>query len=171
MLQASVNNPAPSTIIKALPYIDVLALQQLLPKPEMAFAVQLHTSRNGFNALLYQAHMPSIISLHCSCCMGHWIARHIIIHCRNSPAARHAHRDNQGCLPVYRQLVTTLTNLKEVTQCVLIRRMLGQYQRATGLLYPPEPPVEGAGASLRAESCSFYCFLLFAGLCFVLLFY
>ncbi len=31
--------------------------------------------------------------------------------------------------------------------------------------------VEGAGASLRAESCSFYCFLLFAGLCFVLLFY
>jgi hypothetical protein len=30
---------------------------------------------------------------------------------------------------------------------------------------------EGAAASLRAESCSFYCFLLFAGLSFVLVFY
>jgi hypothetical protein len=54
-------------------------------------------------------------------------------------AARHALSDNQGHLPVYKQLVTTPIGLKKVTRFVIERGMLGQYQRARGLLYPPGP--------------------------------
>jgi hypothetical protein len=76
----------------------------------------------------------------CSCGFGHKTAKHIIIHSRNYSAARHALRDNQGHPPDYKQLVTTPTGLKKVTRCVIVRGMLGQYQRARGLLYPPGPP-------------------------------
>ncbi len=47
---------------------------------------------------------------------------------------------NQGRLPDYKQLVTTPTGLKKVTRWVTDRGMLGQYQRARGLFYPPGPP-------------------------------
>jgi hypothetical protein len=41
---------------------------------------------------------------------------------------------------IAQQLVTTPTGLKKVTRWVIERGMLGQYQRARGLLYPPGPP-------------------------------
>ena len=140
MWQASAKSPAPSTSIEAPPSTDVLALHQLLRKPETALAVQLRTGKNGFNAFLYQARVPSILSPLCSCGLGYQTAKHIIIHCRTFLAARHALRDNQGRLPDYKQLVTTPTGLKKVTRWVIERGMLGQYQRARGLLYPPGPP-------------------------------
>jgi hypothetical protein len=84
--------------------------------------------------------MPSVLSTLCSCGFGHQTTKHIIIYCRNFSAARHALRDNQGRLPDYKQLVTTSTGLKKVTRWVIEKGMLGQYQRARGLLYPPGPP-------------------------------
>jgi hypothetical protein len=106
----------------------------------MALAVPIQTRKNSFNTFLYQARVPFFLSLLCSCGFGHQTAKHIIIHCRNFSAARHALRDDQGCLPDYKQLLTTLTGLKKVTRWVIERRMLGQYQRARGLSYPPGPP-------------------------------
>ncbi len=94
MWQASAKSPAPSTSIEAPPSTDVLALHQLLRKPETALAVQLRTGKNGFNAFLYQARVPTVLSPLCSCGFGHQTAKHIIIHCRNVLAARHALRDN-----------------------------------------------------------------------------
>ncbi len=140
MWQASAKSHAPSTSIEAPPSTDVLALHQLLRKPETALAVQLRAGKNGFNAFLYQAHVPFVLSPLRSCGLGHRTAKHIIIHCCNFSAARHALRDNQGHLPDYKQLVTTLTGLKKVTRWVIERGMLGQYKRAKGLLYPPGPP-------------------------------
>ncbi len=58
MWQASAKSPAPSTSIEAPPSTDVLALHQLLRKPQTALAVQLRTGKNGFNAFLYQARVP-----------------------------------------------------------------------------------------------------------------
>jgi hypothetical protein len=140
MWQASAKSPAPSTSIDAPPSTDVLALDQLLQKLETALAVQLQTGKNGFNAFLYQARVPSVISPLCSCGLSPQTAKHIIIYCRNFSAARPALRDDQGNLPDYKQLVTTPTGLKKVTRWVIERGMLGQYQRARGLLYLPGPP-------------------------------
>jgi tubulin alpha len=117
-----------------------LALHQHLQKLESSLTVQLRTRKNGFNTFLYQARVPTVPSPLCSCGRGSQTVKHIIIHCRNFSAARHALRDNQGRLPDYKQLVTTLTGLKKVTRWVIERGMLGQYQRARGLLYPPGPP-------------------------------
>jgi hypothetical protein len=139
MWQASAYSPASSTSIEAPPSTDVLALHRHLQKPETALAVQLQMGKNGFNTFLYQARVPSVLSPLCSCGFGHQTAKLIIIHCRNFKAARHALIDNQGCLPHYKQLVTTPTGLKKVTRWVIERGMLGQYQRARGLLYPPGP--------------------------------
>ncbi len=61
MSQALAKSPAPSTSNEASPNTDVLALHQLIQKPEMALAVQLKTGKNGFNAFLYQARMPSVL--------------------------------------------------------------------------------------------------------------
>jgi hypothetical protein len=137
MWQASAKSPAPSTSIEAPPSIDVLALHQLLRKPETALAVQLRTGKNGFNAFLYPARVPSLLSPLCSCGLGHQTAKHIIIHYRNFSAARHALRDNQGHLPDFKQLLTTPTGLQKVTKWVIQRGILGQYRRARGFLYPP----------------------------------
>jgi hypothetical protein len=140
MWQASAKCPAPSTSIEAPPSTNVLALHQHLQKLETALAVQLPTGKNSFNTFLYQARMPSILSPLCGCGFGHQTAKHIIIHYCNFSAARYTLRDNQGCLLDYTQLVMTLTGLKKVTRWVIERGMLGQYQRARGLLYPPGPP-------------------------------
>ncbi len=140
MWQASVKSPAPSTSIEAPPSTDVLAFHQLLRKLETTLAVQLRTGKNGFSALLYQAHVPSVLSPLCSCGLGHQTAKHTTTHCHKISAARHTLRDNQGRLPDYKQLVTTPTGLKKVTRWVIERGMLGQYQRARGFLYPPRPP-------------------------------
>ncbi len=137
--QASAPSPASPTSIEAPPSTDVLALHQLLRKPETALAVQLRTGKNGFNAFLYQARVPSVLSPLCSCGFGHQTAKHIIIHCRNFSAARHALRDNQGHLPDFKQLLTTPTGLQKVTKWVIERGILGQYRRARGFLYPPGP--------------------------------
>ncbi len=139
MWQTSAKSPAPSTSIEAPPSTDVLALHQLLRKPETALAVQLRTGKNGFNAFLYQARVPTVLSPLCSCGLGHQTAKHIIIHCRNFSAARHALRDNQGHLPDFKQLLTTPTGLQKVTKWVIQRGILGQYRRARGFLYPPVP--------------------------------
>jgi hypothetical protein len=97
--------------------------------------VQLQTGKNGFNVFIYQAHVPSVSSQLHSCGFRHQTAKHTSIHCRKFSAVRHALRDDQGSLPDYGQLVTTLTGLKMVTRWVIERGMLGQYQRARGLLY------------------------------------
>jgi hypothetical protein len=102
-------------------------------------AVQLQTGKNGFKAFLYQVRVPSLISPLCSCGFGHQTAKHFIIHCRNSLAARLIVRDNHDYLPCYELLVMTLTGLKKVTIWVIEREMLGQYQKARGLIYPPGP--------------------------------
>jgi hypothetical protein len=140
MWQASAKSPAPSASIEAPPSTDVLALHQLLRKPKMALAVHIRTGKNDFNAFLYQARVPSVLSPLCSCGFGHQTAKHIIIHCRSFSAARHALGDDQGRLPDYKQLVTIATGLKKVTTWVIERGMLGQYQRARGLFYLPGPP-------------------------------
>ncbi len=124
MWQASAKSPAPSTSIEAPPSTDVLALHQHLQKPETALAVQLQTEKNGFNAFLYQARAPSVLSPLCSCGLGHQTVKRIIIHCRNFVAARHALRDNQGRLPDYKQLAKTPTGLKKVTRWVIERGCL-----------------------------------------------
>jgi hypothetical protein len=80
MWQASAKSPASSTSVEAPPSTDVLALHQHLQKPETTLAVQLRTGKNGFNAFLYQAHVPSVLSSLCSCGFGHQTAKHIIIH-------------------------------------------------------------------------------------------
>ncbi len=140
MWQASAQSPALSTSIEDPQSTNILALHQPLQKLENALAVQLQAERNSFKAFLSQARMSSVFSPLCSCQFGHQTAKHIIIHCRNFSAARHALRDNQGHLPDYKQLVTTPTGLKKVTRWVIERGMLGQYQRARGLLNPPGPP-------------------------------
>jgi hypothetical protein len=99
MWQASAKSPALLTSIEAPPSIDVLALYQLLQKLEMALAVQLRTGKNSFNAFLYQAHVLTVLSPLCNYRIGHQTAKHIIIHCRNFSAARHALSNNQGHLP------------------------------------------------------------------------
>jgi hypothetical protein len=101
MWRASGKSPAPSISFEAPPSTDVLALYQQLRKLETALGVQLQTGK-GFNAFLYQACVPSVISPLCSCGFGHQTAKHIIIHCCNFLAARHALRDNQGYLPDYK---------------------------------------------------------------------
>jgi hypothetical protein len=123
----SAKSPAPSTSIEAPPSTGMLALHQLLQKPETALAVKMQTGKNGFNAFFYQACVPSVQSPLCSCGFGHQTAKHIIIHCRNFPAARQALRDNQGHQPDYKQLVTIPTGLKKVTRWVIERGMLGQH--------------------------------------------
>ncbi len=137
LCQASAKSPAPLTSIEATRSTDVL--HQLLQKPETALAVQLRAGKNGFNAFLYQACVPSIWSAVCSYGLGHQTAKHIIIYCRNFLATRQALRDRQGYLPGYKQLVTTPTDLKKITRLVIERGMLGQYQRARGLLNPHLP--------------------------------
>jgi hypothetical protein len=106
---------------------------------DKGLAVQLRTSKNGFNAFLYQARVPSVLSPLCSCGFGHQTAKHIIIHCHNFLAARHALRDNHGHLPDFKQLLTTPTGIQKVTKWVIERGILGQYRRARGFLYPPGP--------------------------------
>jgi hypothetical protein len=118
MWQASAKSPAPSTSIEAPPSTDVLALHWYLQKPETALAVQLRTGKNSFNAFLY---LPSVLSSLCSLRFGYQTAKHIIIYCRNFSAAMHALRDNQGCQPDYKQLVTTPTGLKKLTRWVIQR--------------------------------------------------
>jgi hypothetical protein len=100
--QASAPSPSSPTSIEAPPSTDVLALHQLLRKPKTVLAVQLRTGKNSFNAFLYQAHVPSVLSPLYSCGFGHQTAKHIIIHCRNFSAARHAFSDNQGHLPDFK---------------------------------------------------------------------
>jgi hypothetical protein len=139
MWQASVKSPAPSTSIEAPPSTYVLALHQLLQKPKTALAVQLQTGQNGFNAFHYQEHVPTVLSPLCSCGFGYQTAKHIIIHCRNFSAARHALRDNQGHLPDFKQLFTIPTGLRNVTRCVIQRGILDQFRRARGFLYPWKP--------------------------------
>ncbi len=139
MWQASAKSPAPLASIETPRSTDVMALHQLLRKPEIALAVQLRTGKNSFNAFKYQACLLTVLSPLCSCGFGHQTAKHIIIHCRNFSAARHALRDNQGHLLDYKQLITTLTGLKMVTRWVTERVMLSLYQKARGLLNPPEP--------------------------------
>jgi hypothetical protein len=114
MWQASAPSPAPLTSIEAPPGTEVLALHQLLRKPESALALQLRTGKNGFNAFLYQARVPSLLSPLCSCGFGHQTAKHIIIHCLIFSAARHALRDDDGHLPDFKQLLTTPTGLQKV---------------------------------------------------------
>jgi hypothetical protein len=138
MQQTSVKSPAPSNSIEAPPSTDILVLHQHLQKLVTAFTVRLRTGKNGFNAFFYQARVPSVLSQLYSSGFGHQVAKHIIFHFRNISAAKHALRDNQGRLLDFKQLVTTLTGLK-VTRWVIERGMLGQYQRARGILYPPGP--------------------------------
>ncbi len=139
MWQASAKSPAPTASINAPPSTCVLALHRLLQKPETALAVLLQTKKNCFNAFLYQAHVPSVLSPLCCCGFSHQTVKHMIIHCRNFSAARHALRDNQDHLPDYKQLIKTLTGLKKFTGWVIERGILGQYQRARSLFYPPGP--------------------------------
>jgi hypothetical protein len=143
MWQALAPSPAPSTSIEAPPSTDVLALHQLLRKPETAMAVQLQPSKNGFNAFLYQARVPSVLSPLCSCSFRHQTAKHIIIHCRNFSAARNALRDDQEHLPDSKQLPTTPTGLQKVTKLVMQRGILGQYRWARVFLYPLGPSSPG----------------------------
>jgi hypothetical protein len=105
----------------------------------MTLAVQLQTGKNGFNAFLYKVRVPSVLSPLCSCGFGHQTAKHIIIHCRNFSAARHALRDDHGHLPDFKQLLTTPTGLQKVTKWVIERGILGQCQWARGFLNPPGP--------------------------------
>jgi hypothetical protein len=100
----------------------------------MALAVQLQAGKNTFYAFLYQACVCSVLSPRCSCGLGHQIDKHIIICCRHCSAARHALRDNQGHLPDFKQLLTTLTGLQKVTKWVIEREILCQYHWARGFL-------------------------------------
>jgi hypothetical protein len=93
----------------------------------------------AIKALLYQACMSSVFAQLCSCGFGHQTAKDIIIHCHYFSAAQHAFTGDQGHLPDYKQRVTSPTGLKKVTRWVIESGMLGQYQRARGLLYPPGP--------------------------------
>ncbi len=137
--QASAPHPANPTSIEAPPGTDVLVLHQHLRKPESSLAVQLRTGKNGFNAFLYQARVPTVPSPLCSCGRGSQTAKHILIHCSTFAAARHQLRDDQGRLPDYKQLLTTPEGLQKVTRWVIQRGILGQYRRARGFLYPPGP--------------------------------
>jgi hypothetical protein len=108
-------------------------------KPETALAVQLWTSKNGFNAFLYPARVPTVLPPLYSCGFGHQTAKHIISHCCNFLAARHALRDDQGHLPDFKKLLTTPSGLQKVSKWVIQRGILGQYCRARGFLSPPGP--------------------------------
>jgi hypothetical protein len=66
--------------------------------------------------------------------------KHTTAHCYNFSVAKHALGDNQGCLPDNKQQVTTPIGHKNVIRWVIERQMLGQYQRAWGLLNPLGPP-------------------------------
>ncbi len=129
--------PANPTSIEAPPGTDVLALHQHLRKPESSLAMQLWTGKNGFNAFLYQARVPTVPSPLCSCGRGSQTAKHILIHCSAFSAARHQLRDSQGRLPDFKQLLSTPEGLQKVTRWVIQRGILGQYRRARGFLYPP----------------------------------
>ncbi len=50
---------------------------------------------------------PTLRSPLCSYGRGSQTAKHIIIHCSMFAAARHQLRDDQGCHPDYKQLLTT----------------------------------------------------------------
>jgi hypothetical protein len=71
--------------------------------------------------------------------LGHQIAKHILIHCCNFSAARHALRISQEGLPDFKQLLTTLTGLQKVTRCVFERGILGKYLLARGFVHSPAP--------------------------------
>ncbi len=102
-----------------------MCLRLLLRKPETTLAVQLRTGKNGFNAFLYKARVPSVTSPLCSYGMGYQTAEHFMSYCCSFPAARHALRDDQGHQPDNRQLVMTSTGLKKVTGWVIERGMHG----------------------------------------------
>jgi hypothetical protein len=85
-----------------------LALHHQLQKQELSLAVQLRTRKNGFNAFLYQAGVPTVLSPLCSCGRGSQTGEQILIHCSVTSAAQYQLRDDQGCPPDYKQLLTTL---------------------------------------------------------------
>jgi hypothetical protein len=97
--QASAPHPANPDSIEAPPGTDIVTLHQHLRKPESSLAVQLRTGKNGLNAFLYQAHVPTVSSPLCSCGRGQQTAKHILIHCPAFSAAQHQLRGSQGRLP------------------------------------------------------------------------
>ncbi len=118
---------------------DVLALHQHLRKPEPSLVVQLRTGKNGFNAFLYQALVPTVPSPPCSCGRGSQTAKHILIHCSMFSAAWSQLRDSQGHLPDFKQLLSTPERQQKAMKWLIQMGILGQYRWARGFIYPPGP--------------------------------
>ncbi len=73
---------------------------------------QLRTGTNGLDAFLFQARVPSVSSLLCSCGRGRQTAKHVIIYCSRRAGTWHELRDDQGHLPDFSKLIGTAEGLQ-----------------------------------------------------------
>jgi hypothetical protein len=106
-------------LVKVPPGTDVLKLHKGLRKAESSLAIQLRTGTNGLHAFLFQARVPSVSSLLCSCGRERQTAKHILIFCRRHAGARHELRDEQGHLPDFSKLLGTAEGLRKTTKWVM----------------------------------------------------
>jgi hypothetical protein len=85
-------------------------------KARVVLTEQLRMGKNGFNAFLHLACVPIVPSVICSCGRGSQTAKHILIHCSTFSAAQHLLRDSQGCLPDFKQLLSSPERLQKDTK-------------------------------------------------------
>jgi hypothetical protein len=117
--------------------MDVLKFHEGLRKAESSLAIQLRTGRNGLDAFLFQARVPSVPSPICSCGRGRQTAKHVLIFCPRHAGAWHELRDEQGHLPDFSKLLGTAEGLRKTTKWVMQRGILGQFRGARDALYGP----------------------------------
>jgi hypothetical protein len=93
--QSSAKSPPNPDLVEAPPGTDVLKLHEGLRKAESSLAIQLRTGVNGLDAFLFQARVPAVPSLLCSCGRGRQTAKHVLIFCPRHARARHELWDEQ----------------------------------------------------------------------------
>ncbi len=68
--RSSAKSPPNPDVVEAPPGTVDLKLHEELRKAESSLAIQLRTGRNGLDAFLFQARVPSLLSPLCSCGRG-----------------------------------------------------------------------------------------------------
>jgi hypothetical protein len=109
----------PQLIPQLVLYPRVLGAEDGLRKAESLLAMQLRTRKNGLDAFLFQARVPSVPSPLCSCGGVQQMAKHVLIFCPRYAGARPELRDKQGHLPDFSRLLGTADGLRKTTKWVM----------------------------------------------------
>jgi hypothetical protein len=127
-------------LVEAPPGTNVLKLYVGLRKAESSLAIQLGTGINSLDAFLFQAQVPFVPFILCSCRRGLQTAKHVLIFCFKYAGARHDMRNKEGHLPDFLRLLRTADGLQKTTKWVMLKGILGQFRGAKDMLYGPLTP-------------------------------